>query len=216
MSWLTDVRNRYNSITVQRAMTQRAISHRPDLAGRVHILSARGDDIQAPSMADYSDYASVHEQHVWFYRGLKVLGDNFAPLVTRVVRGEEGEPVDNHPLTLLFDEVNDQYGQNELKSQWLTSMVFSGESFMEIVSGERNRAPMGFWSRRPDRISVIPDATRPAYPLVIGYRWSDNENSDMDWEADEMVMWKFHNPLNPWRGLSMIGAARHSLTIDIF
>ena len=200
MSWLTDVRNRYNSITVQRASTQRAISHRPDLAGRVHIYRSSADEIQAVPLGDYTDYADVYAQHVWFRKGVKVLSDNLSPLPVRVV-DSEGESLDNHPVSELLAYCNDQHGPAQLWSAWVAHMVIGGESFVEILSNDGGK-PLQLWARRPDRIAIIPDDTRPSYPNALGYKWADDEDDDRQWDATDMGQWKFNNPFNAWRGLS--------------
>jgi HK97 family phage portal protein len=93
-------------------------------------------------------------------------------------------------------------------------MVIGGESFVELV-GDSVQRPQELWARRPDKIAVLPDKSRLAYPMAAGYTWADKDD-DYQWEADEMIHWKFDNPVSPWRGLSLIGSVRAGLTIDIF
>jgi len=213
--WIRDVRNRYNSIMTQRAMVaQRAISHRPDLAGRVHIYRGGADEIQAVALNDYTDYADVHAQHVWFRKGVKVISDNLSPLPVRVVDAD-GEPKDNHPVSQLLTHCNDQHGPAQLWASWVAHMVIGGESFVEILSSVGGK-PLQLWARRPDQIAIVPDASRPTYPNPLGYKWIDSEDDGMEWDAADMMHWKFDNPVNVWRGLSLIGAVRAGLTIDIF
>jgi HK97 family phage portal protein len=210
MSFLTAIREEY-----KRATVTRAISHRPDLAGRVHLLSSREDQITAPRLRDYSDYADVHATHVWVRKGIKILQDNFSPLPSRVVDGE-GNALENHPLSEMLAHGNEQQGPADLKATWLAHIILGGECFYEVLSGETNkRLPLEFWPRRPDRMAVLPDANWPAYPRAAGYEWEQKDGS-IRYEADEMIHWKLNNPLSVWRGLSLIGAARHSITIDIF
>lgn len=72
--------------------------------------------------------------------------------------------------------------------------------------------------RRPDRVSVVPDATRLEYPTAIGYLYESEEalGQTLTIDAQYMVFDKFYNPLNPWRGLAPIHAVREGITIDLF
>ena len=67
MSWLTEVIGEYNRLA---GRPGKAISHRPDLAGRVHIYRGGADEIQAVNLEDYTDYADVYARHVWFRKGV--------------------------------------------------------------------------------------------------------------------------------------------------
>ena len=93
-------------------------------------------------------------------------------------------------------------------------MLLGGESFFQIVPDRIGR-PAEFWARRPDKMAVLPDATRPLFPAVAGYYW-DLMAKDQDLAADEVIHWRFFNPLSVWRGLSLIGAVANSITIDAF
>jgi HK97 family phage portal protein len=188
----------------------RAISHRPDLAGRVHLLSTKSDEIGAPALNDYTDYANVHAQHIWVRKGIKIISDNLSVLPIVVVN-DENEPIPNHPLTQLFNFVSDRHSPSDLWAAWVSHMILGGESFVELLPGQRGQ-PVQLWARRPDLMGVYPDASRAWYPAAAGYVFSD----ELEYAADEVIHWKFDNPLNPWRGLSLIGAVRHGLTIDIF
>ncbi len=201
-----------NVIDTYRQGGTKAISHRPDLAGRVHIISGKPEDEIGPDVLDdYTSYAEAHARHVWLRRGIQVLSSEFSPLPIRVV-DDNGDGIDAHPLTGLYAFGNDEHGPAQNNAAWVAHMILGGEAFEEIVSDERGR-PTQLWMRRPDEMAVLPDATRPLYPRANGYRWVPSE---LDFDAADMVHWMFNNPLNVWRGLSVVGAIRASITIDIF
>lgn len=217
MSWLQEIKREYQRLTPTRTPQARAISHRPDLEGRIHILTSRTDAEQAPAMANLVDFARVQEQYVWLRKGIKVLSDNFAQLPLQVLNAND-EPVENHQLVELFRYGNSTISAAEMWDLWLSYIIMTGDAFMEIVSGASSRQPKELWVRRPDLVGVVPSAeNRGLYPEVVGYSLeTEDPDEPVEYAPDEMIHWKFANPMNAYRGLSVVGAIRHSITIDIF
>jgi len=202
MSWMQAIQRRNES--------RKAISHRPDLAGRVHLMSTRRDEIAADAnLQDFSDYARAHASHPWFRKAIKTLSDNLSVLPVRVIN-RDGDEITAHPLTELYSYCNDAHGPVQVWATWVQNMIIGGEEFHEIVDDRRQR-PVEVWSRRPDEVGVYPDLARPRYPRAAGYTWQEE-----DYALEQFVQWQFVNPLNAWRGLSVVAAFRSSLTISIF
>ena len=40
--------------------------------------------------------------------------------------------------------------------------------------------------------------------------------NEIDYSREDFINWKFDNPLNPFRGLSLVGAVRAGVIIDVF
>jgi HK97 family phage portal protein len=202
---MQSIRNEYHS-------GRKAISHRPDLAGRVHLYSQRQDTIPADvNLNDFTDYAKAYARHVWLKVGIKKVVDSFSVLTPRVV-DQNNDAIEAHPLTELFEHGNDAHGISDCWAAWTNHVYLGGEAFLEVTSDTRGR-PVELWPRRPDQIGVKPDLARPNYPIATGYTW---EEGGAEYEADEIIHWKFDNVLNPWRGIAPLTAIRASLVIDIF
>ena len=192
-------------------LTQKQISHRPDLAGRVHIWSsmARSADID---LQKYRDWAGVYMRYVWVSKVVSKTAQALASKVVRVV-DEEGEAIDNHPLTQLLARVNDTQSSAEIWTSYFVNMLIAGESAFEIVDNGSGQ-PAEWWDRRPDLLEVIPDNERGVvFPKPAGYRWGDSE---VIIPVENLWHNKFFHPLNPWRGLAPIEAVRNGVVIDIF
>ena len=194
------------------AIRGKQISHRPDLAGRVHIWSSMSNaaDIDLQS---YQDWANVYKRYVWASKCVSKTAQALASKTVRVV-DDEGEAIDNHPLTELLARVNDVQSSAEIWTSYFVNMLIAGESAFEIVDAA-NGQPSEIWDRRPDLLEVVPDEERAIlFPKPIGYRWPRDSQSLIPPEN----LWhnKFFNPLNVWRGLAPIEAVRQGVVIDIF
>ena len=211
MNLLQRVRNQYHGLTAQ----PKAISHRPDLAGREHLYrQGAGTIVQA--LDTFADYATVYGVYVWVQKAIAKIAENLAGLPVRVV-DSSGKALETHPLTLLLAHVNEEETPLDLTSAYVIHMMLGGETFYEIVPDGRGR-PAELWLRRPDRVSVVPDVGRLNYPRALGYLVEPDEATagTLTIEAKYMAHDKFYNPLNPWRGLAPINAVREGITIDLF
>lgn len=182
----------------------------PELAAREHLVSQSPAGIVLPEIEAFADYAKVYQSYVWVRKAITKIADSIISLPVRVV-DVDGEEVTPHPVTELLDFVNDTYDATVLWSLWLVHMMLGGESFFEVVP-DGNNNPVELWARRPDTITVIPDAALPAYPRVFTYQRDDEVQIPPDW----MIADRFINPLNDFRGIAPIHAVREGLIIDIF
>ena len=189
---------------------RKGISYHPELDHRVHVLRQGAGEEVNTDLESFIDYATIYGSYVWVHKAVSKIAEAIAPLPVRVVDAD-GQALDKHPLTELFLHVNDTQGPVQLWSSWVVHMLLAGEEFQEIVP-DKNGNPVELWSRRPDKMSVVPDASRPLYPSVAGYVF----NHDDKYEAADVIHDKFYNPLSPWRGLPPIAAVRSGITIDLF
>jgi len=195
---------------------QKAISHRPDLDGRVHVYSEYAGDGKA-SNPEADDYNEVYKSYVWVRKAVSKCAENIGPLPVRVV-DVESEPLDKHPVSLLLTSSNDARSPSDLWASYISTMLLSGEWFVEIVDDQRGR-PLELWPRNPAHVAIAPDKTpeRHYYPRVGAYSWQmDGKGKPLTIPPSNMIQSKFYNPLDRWRGLSPIAAVREGITIDLF
>ena len=199
----------------QLATTGKAISHHPELAGRVHLYSNLNSAVNQ-QMNDFADYGSVYEVYAWVRKAVSVISENVSALPVIVVDKDE-QGIDAHPLTELMAYGNDTQTGSDIWALWCVHMLLGGEGPIEFVPDSRGR-PVEMWNRRPDFVSIIPDLSREEFPSVFEYRYSELAGGK-DGRAiplDAMLFTKFPNPLNKWRGLAPITAVREGVTIDLF
>lgn len=191
----------------------KAISHRPDLAGRQHIYSANAH--AEPYLADFLGYATVYTSYVWVHKAIGKIADNFAALPVRVVDADD-QPLDSHPITELLAYVNDEETPVDLWSAYVTYKLLGGEAPIELVPSGNGRQPVEMWMRRPDWLLVRPDMTRLNYPRAAEYVYAPPDEEPVVIEPEWFIHDKFFNPLQPYRGLAPISAVREGIIIDLF
>lgn len=193
---------------------QKAISHRPDLAGRVHIMRSGGSPPSEFAAQGYGDWATVYQSYSWLYKACTKVAENAAPHPLRVVN-RNGETLDNHPLADFFEAGNESNSADEVWKLSFIDLVLAGEMFLEIVDDARGR-PVEYWRRRPDLVGVIPDESKRPFTIKAGYQVNDEMYQYPDiLPPASMFMAKFPNPTNPWRGLAPVNAIRDSVAIDV-
>jgi HK97 family phage portal protein len=188
------------------------MSHRPDLADRVHLATWRSDDVQTSTGGAYSYAAATHTYtcYVWVNKAVRWISDNIAALPVLV--SADGKPVDGHPLTELFSRVNDTMSSADLWRQWTMDMLLHGESALELVKAGTTYAEV--WPRKPDVISIKPDPAKVRYYGVQGYKIEDGLGAAYTLPPEELIFFRFYNPSNPWRGISILSAVREGIKID--
>jgi HK97 family phage portal protein len=183
----------------------------PELEHRVHVSSTRQGRAEIVA-DDYLAYAQVYAQHTWVKVAVTKIAEAIAPLDVRVVAAD-GEVLPAHILSdFLTHGGNPHESVAQIWEAWVVDRLLGGEAFLEIVSDGTGR-PLEFWRREPQVVGVRIDNSRPLYPRVSGYVLGDDDQlipPDTYWHS------KFHNPLNPWRGLAPITAVRQGIVIDIF
>lgn len=198
---------------------RKAVTGRPELAYREHV-STSSSGAQGMEFADaYLDYATAYRSYVWVRKAIAKVAENFAPLPIEVLAGEEAQP--NHPLVAVLNGGNEAMPAVELWQSYVVNMMLAGEAFFELLDDRRGQ-PAALWSRRPDYVGVRPDLApeRAYYPSAAGYVVQPSVTGagvtgTLDLLPEQMIHDKFHNPLNPWRGLAPIAAVRSGIVIDI-
>ena len=208
MSFLAAIQTQYEKLN-----GGKAISHHPELAGRVHLVVQQYSDQVSAEMGQYADYAKVYKAYVWVHKAIAKITEAIMYLPLQVV-DKENKALIGHPITDLFANVNEVLPPPELWQIWTVHMMLAGESFFELVPDSQGN-PVEIWPRRPDEVKVRPDTApeRELFPRVAGYVWGDE---DQMVEPEYMWHCKFYNPLNRWRGLEPIAAVREGISIDIF
>lgn len=201
--------------TIQRERRElKAISHHPELDHIVHVSSLRLDQVVGEEIKKFVGYARVYNAYIWVHKAISKIAEAIAFLPFRVVDAE-GEEILNHPLTLLYQFVNDSMSAPILWTAYTVHMMLAGESFHEFVPDSRGR-PVEIWPRRPDYIAITPDLSRPQYPIAAGYVYDDTNSDPLKLDATEMSQDRFFNPLSDFRGIAPINAIRNSIIIDVF
>lgn len=182
----------------------------PAVANR-EIIGEGGSEVDLDT---YTGAAETYQSYVWVRKCISVKANAIAPLPVRVIDEKSGEEVKGHILNGLLDRINDNANPAQFWNEFTVDMDLSGEFLAEVVEDGRGR-PAELWSRRPDKIKVKPDRDRGRdFARPVAYVYNDDDDNPIP--PERMVHVKYHNPLNPWRGLGTITAIRHAIILDVY
>ncbi|MYD10911.1 MAG: phage portal protein, partial [Chloroflexi bacterium] len=156
------------------------------------------------------DTARVYQQSPWVYVAINRIVEAGALVPLRVFRleGEKRIGINNHPLEQLLSRPNPLTSGFELLEQTIGSLELHGNAYW-FLAGDSSGAPREIWLLRPDRVSIVPDASR----IVAGYVY-EIDGQFMPLDAIEVVHFRRWRPDNDFYGLSPIAAARGAVLSD--
>jgi HK97 family phage portal protein len=208
-SFLSRLQRAYAALGKAADTTSPLYRFNPQLATREHLTA--GTTSGGAEIDRYAAHARVYRQYVWVRKAITAITTALAPLPLRVVDAD-GTAIADHPLTMLLRKPNGQMDGPELYEIMLIHKLLGGEWFLEVVDDARGQ-PAELWPRRPDEVWVVGDPTQPGYPIPVGYQIPSLDPPFIP--VGSMIHEMFANPLNPWRGISVIGAARDEIAVDL-
>lgn len=116
-------------------------------------------------------------------------------------------PVVNHPFLDLIKMPNEDQSQFQFLELHFTYMKLMGESFWYFPIGATTQKPKEIYLLRPDRMEVAVDPNDPS-GRVKGYVMHKDDATKVTFEKEEIVHFKMPNPVNPYRGLGAVEAAK--------
>lgn len=122
--------------------------------------------------------------------------------------GIESTEVYEHPILSLFGYVNSIITFYDLIEATQTYLELTGEAFWVVL--KEGKIPREIWPVRPDWVKIIPD------PVDVIKEYTYHPGGGFEKVViprENMVQFRYFNPLNPYRGKGSIHAA--ALPIDI-
>jgi HK97 family phage portal protein len=187
----------------------------PELLDRQPLLRMNSEDEQASSnVSGFTQSAGYYSTHMWLQKAVAILANNIAPLPLRVARGpqEDTEYPSNHIVNSLLDNPNPEMSPEDLWKQWVTDQMLGGEFGLEAAKNQSKTKILELWPRQPQTFTVKPASVR--YRKVQFYKIDDGNGDPYPLTPEEFAHFKFYNPLQPFRGLTPVGAIRFSILID--
>lgn len=187
----------------------------PELLEREHLATLRSETLVSATPYSYLSALGDHAAHVWVRKAVTVVMNSFAPLPLAVIRDNKAVE-GGHAVTDLLNHVNDQMSPIDLWQQWVVDMLLGGEEGWELTLNGRGQY-LEIFPRQPHTISIVPDRERARYFQVAEYVIDDaGGTKPYALPPDEMALFKFFNPRNPWRGLAPVSAVRLAILIDTY
>jgi HK97 family phage portal protein len=166
-----------------------------------------GKDPETFSPPAYGDYIATSSA---VYACATLRAKNVASLPLRAYRMVDGEQVEvtDGAFVDLMKTVNPHWTYNRLMQMTELSLCLWGQAFWVLERGPRGEGvPKEIWWARPDRMRLIPDAQN----YIAGWIYDWN-NERLTFTPDEVIWFRYPNPLDEFSGLSPIAATR--LAID--
>ncbi|WP_329291883.1 phage portal protein [Streptomyces pseudovenezuelae] len=153
------------------------------------------------------------------YRCVAAIADNGSS-VPLVVRRPDGEAIEPHPVSHLFNKrPNPLMSARVFKSLLLQQLELAGQSFVWLDRGETGQGDVTEMHLVFDQVDVIVDkplAQRPTTANVIGFMIRRGDGTQVPVLPEEMLWLRYAHPWDPLGCLAPWKAARHAVDMDAF
>ncbi len=129
----------------------------------------------------------------------------------RYTTGDKGSDqrveVIKHQAIALWNKPNAAMSGFTLRELSQTYLDLTGESYIIVQRDPRATIPLALWPVRPDRMQPVPGTDT----FLAGYVYSGPSGEAVPLQPDEVIMMKYPNPFDVYRGLGPI----QSILVDI-
>ena len=158
-------------------------------------------------------YGEYYARSADVYAAVKLRADSVArpPLVVyqRDQRGARRPVGPAHPVQRLLDHVNEWWSPGDLVRATETYLSLWGSEFWYLGRSEGGEVSE-IWPLRPDRVRIIREGKR----YVAGFTYSEG-GREFPMLREEVVWFRYFNPLDEYAGFSPMAAARLNADMGI-
>jgi len=127
-----------------------------------------------------------------------------------VVGSEDFEELEEHPLLDLLDQVNDQENSFEVKELTSIMLDLTGDAYC-MIEKDRMGVPSKFVVLRSQWVRIIPDKETFIKGYWYGYNNAWGTDTRLELAPEDVIHFKYPNPLDPWYGMGPVQAAAYSI-----
>ncbi|HEV7651348.1 MAG TPA: phage portal protein [Actinophytocola sp.] len=163
---------------------------------------AHGHDDSQFVPEEYGNYLATSNE---IYSAAQLRARLMGTVPMRLFKGrtEDKRAMPDHPASKLLDFVNPHWTPARLARMDELSMCLFGESVWAIH--RENGVPKEIWWLKPSRLLPVPDEE----DYLSGYLYESQVNGQIiRFDADEIVWFRYPNPLDEFSAFSPISAAR--------
>ncbi|MCI0903893.1 MAG: phage portal protein, partial [Chloroflexi bacterium] len=154
-----------------------------------------------------TEYGEYYATSVPVYSAIRLRADALSRAPAIVYRttpsGDRVRVERDHPAQRILERVNRWYTSSDL---WRATEIYLnlwGSAFWAIERDEQGQPEI--WPLRPDRVTIVPDRRQYIRGFVYNGR-----NGQVAYTPDEIVWFRYFNPLEEYAGLSPIAPVRMS------
>jgi HK97 family phage portal protein len=166
-----------------------------------------------PSYSPMGTSAYLQQYKSWVYSAVNKRSNEIAQIDLHLYKkltskGKETyKEIIDHPVLDLLDRVNKIQTFTDLIKLTQIYKDLCGEAFWWIVKNAKNEPIEIYPFLRPDLMQIATSATE----FVTGYVYNAPGGEQIPFSADEIIHFKYPNPLDPYRGYSPIKAGEMSI-----
>ena len=124
--------------------------------------------------------------------------------------GDKKEIVSHPALDLLY-RVNPFQTKSEFIEQTMINLKLSGDAFWWKIRNERGQVAE-LWNLRPDLVTIIQDPQE----FIKGYEFQKDDGEKVKFDKDDIIHFKYPNPLDQYYGMSPISASQVRIDTEEF
>jgi len=153
------------------------------------------------SVKNFSARKVNKEQSQWLRKRL-------SKSLPQVAGAEDFEELEEHPLLNLLQSVNDQENGFEAKELTCIMLDLTGDGYWYL---ERDKfgVPTKIFVLRSQWIRIVPDKEKFVSEFIYGENQYDRTAVHL--LPEEVIHFKYPNPLDPWYGMGPVQAAAYSI-----
>lgn len=160
-------------------------------------------------------YGDYYPRSSLIYSAIKLRAESITRPKLKLYRtsaDHTNEEVNDHPLVDLLERVNPWWTMSDLWTGTETYLGLWGSCFWVKTDEDRlpSNNPKQLWLTRPDRVRIIPDSKGYIAGFLVG-----EGKSRVSILPDEMVWFRYFNPLDELAGLSPIAPLRLGLNTSL-
>ena len=154
----------------------------------------------------------LNEYSAWTYACINTISDSVGEIEFTLKKGDKKKAsvLENHPILDVLYKPNPYMTKFDLMKATRAYLDLEGNAFWYIVKDGKGK-PIAVWPLRPDLVKVIPSKEK----FVGGYLYTVGHEK-YTIPAEDVLHFKEFNPIDPYRGLSVVQAAISAIDADSF
>lgn len=178
----------------------------------VDVALSTGGEFSTPARPSGKQTDYIKAYAGWVYACVKARSTDVSTLKLHLFKANsdrtETTEVYDHDVLSLLRKVNPWMTSQELFEYTQAYKDLAGEAFWYIVRQGTRIAQI--WPLRPDYMTIKTDKSK----FIVGYTYTLPGSKGVELEVDEVVHFKEFNPVDPYRGMSVIRAAAISIDTE--
>ncbi|HEX5429869.1 MAG TPA: phage portal protein [Patescibacteria group bacterium] len=157
----------------------------------------------------------------WVYAAVSAIADaimNNKPELYKVSPDGEIIEVPQHPALDLLYKVNSFQSFLEFINLTAQYLELTGEApwFVDRGNGKTPGEPQNLMLLRPDKLIIEKSANATDASMITGYKYKLDNGQTITISKDELILLKYPDPTNPFRGKGTLQAAAVTFDVDSY